>query len=94
MDHIYLWNLGIVLSVEPRETPLLIAPRELDSAKDLDLIKCIFFLRPQAPVDLTDLFNFRDIRDNWDILRDYSKKTLDKVIRCIEDLLKTLSCWG
>ena len=55
-DHVYLQNSGIIFSVEPRKTPLLATPKELNSAKDSDLIKCIFFLRPQALVDLTDLF--------------------------------------
>ena len=95
---IYLWNSGIVLSVEPRETLLLAMPKELDSAKGSDSIECIFFSRPQAPIDLTNLFwvvcdNLKDIRDNQDILRDYNKKTLNKVIRSIGDILETLAYW-
>ena len=54
--------------MEPRETLILAVPKEDASAKDSDLIKHIFS-RPQAPVDLTDLFrtmheNLKDLRDN------------------------------
>ena len=85
--------------MEPRETSLLAVPKELDSVQSSDLIKCVFFSRLQAPVDLTDLFwvvqdNLQDIRDNQDILRDYNKKTLDKVISNVEDILEVLAYWN
>ena len=51
-DCIYLWNSGIVLSVEPRETPLLAVPKELNLAKSLDLIKLSQFFVPHL-VSLT-----------------------------------------